>query len=289
MTTIIHQFKDYLYQVGYGEGTQNTLPALVAEFLDHQEITDLSFVEQQKVKSFCQWLEIRPLKRRPGGALSEMMIQHYVYALKTFFGWLEVTGQVDYNPISGMKFKRAKQNTRQPLSITEINDLFEAAASLKETALLHLFYSAGLRRSEAVALNTGDIHFRERLLYVREGKGAKRRVVPLTQRVTEELETYYLGDRCGGSAGKAKDADAFMLNRTRTRMKGDQYIRLLHKIVSRTEITTELSLHHLRHSIATHLLQSGMQMEYVRDFLGHSFLESTQIYAKPSAEQLKLL
>jgi len=292
MTSIIPQFKAFLYQVGYGASTVNMLPACVSEFIEHQQITDIVQVEQQKVKQFYEYLQTRPLKKR-SGALSEMMISHYVYALKTFFGWLEITGQIDYNPISGIKFKRAKQNVREPLAVEEIKQLFEAAGSLKETALLHIFYSCGLRRSEGEALNIQDIHFKLQLLFVREGKGAKRRVVPVTERVSKELEDYYLHERCNSTVKNVKDMQAFITNKRGHRMKGDGYNKMLKALIKKTRnselITHNCTLHHLRHSIATHLLQSGMSMEYVRDFLGHTFLETTQIYAKPAAEQLKLL
>jgi integrase/recombinase XerD len=85
------------------------------------------------------------------------------------------------------------------------------------------------------------------------------------------------------------DENAFILNNVGNRMRGDGFIKLLKQITEKAALQKEITLHHLRHSIATHLLQSGMSMEYVRDFLGHSFLETTQIYAKPTAEQLKLL
>jgi len=285
---IINQFKNYLYQVGYGEGTQNMLPALVKEFIQQESITDISYIEQQKVKSFLEFLQTRPLKLR-SGALSEMMISHYVYALKTFFSWCEVTEQIDYNPISGMKFKRPKQNIREPLTKEEVQELFTAAINLKQQTILHLFYSCGLRRSEGEALNINDVHFKQQLLYVREGKGTKRRVVPITERVSKELESYYLNERTSSITKKVKDTEAFLLNNTGARMKGDQCNKLLQQIKEKAALQKEITLHHLRHSIATHLLQSGMSMEYVRDFLGHSFLETTQIYAQPTAEQLKLL
>lgn len=292
MQIIIQSFKAFLYQVGYSESTQKMLPALVKEFIQQQSITDISYIEQQKVKSFLEYLQTRPLKLR-SGALSEMMISHYVYALKTFFTWLEITEQIDYNPISGMKFKRPKQNVREPLTTEEVNQLFEATTSLKETALLHVFYSCGLRRSEGEALNINDIHFKQQLLYVREGKGAKRRVVPITEKVSKELEDYYLNERCNPQplkgSFKAVDMEAFLLNARGGRMNGDQCNKLLKQLTEKAALQKEITLHHLRHSIATHLLQSGMSMEYVRDFLGHSFLETTQIYAKPKVEQLKLL
>jgi len=288
MQIIIQSFKSFLYQVGYSEGTQKMLPACVNEFVEHQQITDISYVEQEKVKGFYEYLQTRPLKKR-SGALSEMMIQHYVYALKTFFTWLEITEQIDYNPISGMKFKRARQNAREPLTTEEIQQLFTTATTLKETALLHIFYSCGLRRSEGEALNINDVHFKNQLLYVREGKGAKRRVVHITERVSNDLESYYLNERTSSIIKKVKDEDAFILNNAGNRMRGDGYIKLLKQLTGKAALQKEITLHHLRHSIATHLLHSGMSMEYVRDFLGHSFLETTQLYAKPKAEQLKLL
>lgn len=289
MTSIVSQFRSYLYQVGYSEGAQYMLPACVSEFLAQQQITDISYIEQERVSAFYEWLQTRPLKRR-SGALSESMIGQYMYALRTFFGWAEITGQIDYNPISGIKFRRLGKRTREPLSLQEIKQLFEAATTLKQTALLHIFYSCGLRRSEGEALNINDIYFKNQLLYVREGKGARRRVVPLTARVAADLEAYYLQERCGSAVKNVKDEDAFMLNQRGTRLQGEGYIKLLKRIIAGSPLGTggiEITLHHLRHSIATHLLQGGMSLEYVRDFLGHLCLESTQIYAKLAAGQLK--
>lgn len=289
MTSLILSFKTWLYQVGYSETSQYMLPTCVSEFIQQQAITDIRYIEQQKVRSFYEYLQTRPLKLRSGGALSEAMIYHYMFALRTFFSWLEVSGEIDYNPISGMKFKRPRINARQPLTVEEIQQLFAACRTLQETALLHVFYSCGLRRSEGEDLNIQDVHFKEQLLYVREGKGAKRRVVPMTITVTAELENYYLSERCTNQVKRVRDENAFFLNRTRGRMMGDQLNRLLQGIVGKADLGKEITLHHLRHSIATHLLRGGMGMEYVRDFLGHSWLESTQIYAQPAAEQLKLL
>jgi integrase/recombinase XerD len=284
MTTTLQSFTAWLYQVGYSEGTRRMLPACVQEFLEHGQITDVIYIEPEQVRAFYHWLHERPLKRR-SGALSEMMIHHYVYALKTFFGWLQITEQIDYNPISGMTFKRPTQNSREPLSLEEVGRLFEAATSLQETALLHLFYSCGLRRSEGEALNTSDVRYQERLLYVRAGKGAKRRVVPLAERVALALETYYFSERCSHQVKRVSDDTAFMLNRTGARMSGESYNHLFKRLAAKAGIGQDITLHHLRHSIATHLLQSGMSLEAVRDFLGHRFLETTQIYARPSTAQ----
>jgi integrase/recombinase XerD len=194
MISILQQFKNYLYQLGYSKHTQKTLPSLSGEFLGQQKINNIHCIEQQQIKSFFIYLHERPLKRG-SGALSEGMIAQYAYALQTFFSWLEITGQINYNPISGIKFKQPKRGSREPLSIEQINYLFEAATTLQQKVTLHLFYSCGLRRTEAQLLNIRDVHFRDQLLYVREGKGNKRRVIPMTAKVTTDLENYYSSER----------------------------------------------------------------------------------------------
>ena len=287
MTKIIENFRKYLLQLGYGKSSCQMLPECVNEFLEYHSTTTPETVTQKHIQSFYNRLQIRPNKRLEGG-LSESYIYHHIYALKCFFNYLEEIGQIKYNPISIMKFKRPKHNSREPLTKEEINKLFEAVQTQKETAMLHLFYSCGLRRSEAVALNTKDIHFKSCLLYVREGKGHKRRAVPMTVKVAKELESYYLQER-GDSQRRARDMEAFILNRIGRRMSGNTYNRIIKEIVEKSGIERLCTLHHLRHSIATHLLENGLSLENVRDFLGHSYLEATQIYVKVSKYQLKSL
>lgn len=262
------------------------LPDCIRDFLRHASEPIIENITTHHIQQFYEWLHSRPHKKK-GGGLSEQYISHHVFALKTFFNWLEATNQVKYNPISVMRFKAAKGNPRHPLSQEEIKQLFENTVTLKEKAILHIFYSCGLRRSEGEMLNIKDVHFKKQVLYVREGKGAKRRAVPMTARVSQELENYYLEER--SAVKKARDAEAFILNRIGMRMSGDSYNGALKEIIQRTALNPETSLHYLRHSIATHLLEGGLSLEYVRDFLGHAFLESTQIYTKVSQRQLQKL
>ena len=282
---LIGSFKSYLQNMGYSKSTCYMLPDCIKGFFEHSG-KPYNQITPKEIQDFYQHLQTRPHKLKPG-ALSEQYINHHVYALRTFFNWLEETGQVQYNPISVLKFKSPEPNHRQPLTQSEIKQLFASCTNQKETALLHLFYSCGLRRNEAVTLNTNDIHFKQQVLYVREGKGAKRRAVPMPQKVTKELESYYLEERINQT--KVRDTEAFILDTTGARISGDSCNRLLKKILERLEIKKEITLHHLRHSIATHLLESGLSIESVRDFLGHGHLETTQIYAKVSQKQLQKL
>jgi integrase/recombinase XerD len=284
MKQIISCFKNYLSILGYSSTTRSMLPACINDFLEYGQYSSLQAVKPSDICLFYEWLHIRPLKRGEG-ALSEMMIGHYVYALKVFFSWQEQTGGVISNPVSGLKFKSPERNERKPLTVAEIQVLFAAAVTCKDHAMLHLFYSCGLRRSEVARLQLSDVHFKQRLLYVRSGKGDRRRVIPLTDRVASCLEQYVLQER-----GKARHmGTGFMLNNMNRSMSGKSYVRLLKTLLHKAGMRISIAPHDLRHSIATHLLQSGMSMEYVRDFLGHKHLESTQIYARPGSHQLQAL
>jgi integrase/recombinase XerD len=277
---VTEQFKNYLQNIGYSETTVNMAYSSVKGFLDYAASHEPQNITTSQIKAYYSYLQDRKQKRK-NEPLSEAYINHQVYSLKLFFTWLEQTQQIEENPISNIKFKRPKINSREPLTQQQTQELFKAANNLKEKALLHLCYSCGLRRSEAVNLNLQDIDFANSLLYVREGKGAKRRVVPINKSIKKDLENYCLQYR------KDKTENAFMLGRIKQRMRGASYNSLLKKILKRTDIQAEVTLHHLRHSIATHLLENGMSLEFVRDFLGHSHLESTQIYTRVSAQQLK--
>lgn len=288
---LIQEFKQYLTQIGYSKSSISMLPACVLDFLQYTNTTEPKTVNQAQIESFYQYIQIRPHKRK-STPLSETYINHNMYSLSVFFSWLEHTQQIKHNPISNLDFKRGKSNTREPLNITDILELFAAAQNNKEIAILHLFYSCGLRRTEAQELNTSDIHFTQNLLYVRDGKGAKRRVIPITEKVKKELANYYQQERIkpNNNIQQTYTEEAFILNKRGARMRGNQYNDILKKIIIRSGLPIEhCTLHHLRHSVATHLLANGMSIEFVRDFLGHRHLESTQIYAKVFTHQLKHL
>ena len=174
-------------------------------------------------------------------------------------------------------------NERPILSKVEIKRLYSTCVLPIERLTLSLFYGCGLRASEGGALNLADVNAQSGLLYVRHGKGGKRRVVPMTPSIIKDIETYINEQRPSQISRYTKVADrrALALNKIGTRMQGDSYRKVFKALLAQCEdIRQDVSLHSLRHSIATHLLADGMRIERVRDFLGHSCLESTQIYTR---------
>ncbi|ELR68977.1 phage integrase family protein [Fulvivirga imtechensis AK7] len=284
---LLKDFGVYLERMGYNKNTQSMLPSCLQEFfyrMEQQGINTLDQLTPGLIRKHYEYLTERPNRTRPGG-LSDSMINHHMYALKTFINYQQESGNMHTNPFSVLNFPKVKCPPRQVLTIEEIKALYNACENMKDRAMLGLFYGCGLRRSEAMKLNIIDINFKSQLLYVRSGKGRKRRVVPLTDQVKTDLQNYYLYERGLQVREITKDnQNAFILNRHGNRMV--EYWKRLKYLVKQAELPEQISLHHLRHSIATHLLESGLSIEQVRDFLGHRYLESTQIYTRISKQYL---
>lgn len=280
---LVTNFRKHLDRMGYSNSTVYMLPNLLKEFIEQMElrgIKQLYEIQPEHITDHHKYLQERPNKRKPGG-LSECMINHHIYSLKLFFGWQQEKGSITENPISALEFPRPTSKPREILTVAEIRILYKECETLKERSVLSLFYGCGLRRSEGVKLNLKDIHFRSNLLYVREGKGSKRRAVPMGEKVKEDLKNYAHKERYS-----KEEEPAFITNRIGNRTTGSSYNKILKKILERTGIKKEITLHCLRHSIATHLLESGLSVESVRDFLGHKHLESTQLYTRVKKQQL---
>ena len=182
--------------------------------------------------------------------------------------------------MSSLSFKSPESSPRQILSIVQIKQLYNLA-DVKERVMLSLFYGCGLRRSEGEQLNLKDVSFKSGLLYVRKGKGGKRRAVPMSEKVIEDLKIYVEQDRRW-----TEKNNGLVLNAWGRRMRGESYNGMLKILLKRTGISSQITLHSLRHSIASHLLERGLSVEYVRDFLGHKHLESTQIYTHIKSDQI---
>lgn len=280
---IAAHFKVQLERLGYAQRTIEMLPTMVQDFLNVQQIVDLQQVTPEIILNYYEYLQERPNKNKPG-CLSEVYINHHIYALKLFFNWLESKGSILSNPISGLEFQKPSSKPREILDLEEVKKLYKVCENPLERAILSLYYGCGLRRTEGIKLDLKDVQFRAELLYVRLGKGAKRRVVPMSQQVKKDLQNYAYNYR------KAMPKEtAFLVGSNKNRINTSLIGKTLKFLIDRAEISKNITLHGLRHSIATHLLEAGLSMEEVRDFLGHRHLESTQIYTRISSMQLKKL
>jgi integrase/recombinase XerD len=291
--SVVEGFTHYLETLGYNKLTISNLISHIKEFTEQLagcNIYHISAITPAHIQAHYQYLEQRPNQRR-SGALSSSSIQSHLYAIRLFLNWQQLSGAISINPISGLVFQCEVSHQKEILTQQEIKQLYAACETLRDKAILALFYGCGLRRSEAEQLDVRDIHFNKQLLYVREGKGKKRRVIPMSKSVTTDLYNYYTYERGSllsttGSFGQV----AFMFNKRGGRMLGERYYRRIKELIQLTNNealkTKGIGLHSLRHSIASHLLENGLSVAYIREFLGHEYLETTQIYTRVNQKQL---
>jgi len=303
---LLQSYKEYLQILGYAEPTVNSWPVHAREllhWLEKQNIAQITSVQSKDIDGFIYHIKKRSNKAKKGGALSGNHINKIINAVNTFAKFLNSTGKyiLDITP------KRAFTDTeeRTILTIEEVKQLYEAtflphrenaiAIGQRDRAIIAVFYGCGLRRSEGMQLNINDIDLQQRLLFVRKGKGNKQRYVPIANKHAEDIRSYtqegrewflyhhntkesWISSRYGKPLPKKKHADdtAFFISIYGTRMQS--FDQRLNYLQGKAETDKNITLHGLRHSIATHLLQSGMDIEEIAKFLGHSSLASTQIY-----------
>jgi len=288
-------FRKWLKTLGYAQSTVYVSVRYVNDFffyLKSIEVTNLEEIQPETINAYHKYLQTRTNKRQRG-SLSNNYITGNINALKRFSRYLQETGKpfLEVN----IKTKSDKETSKTILTTKEIKALYKACDNrvtelaevlgIRDRAILSIYYGCGLRRSEGVNLDVKDILLKEKLLFVRAGKGYKERYVPMTEPVREDLENYiYVAREKIQSFKPTKNAvsddwrKALFLSMQVKRMCGNALIERVHKLAGNASIQKQTGLHILRHSIATHLLQSGMTLEEVSQFLGHSSLESTQIY-----------
>ncbi len=212
-----------------------------------------------------------------------------VACLRSFYRHLRREGLIEHDPTAELRGPRGPQRLPRVLSRDEVARLLQAPRgadplALRDRALLELMYACGLRASEAVGLEMGDLDLEEAILCAR-GKGSKERIVPIGRAALSALSAYFRG-------GRPELLGVAAVQRVFLNRRGGQLTRQgLYKIVQgharRVGLQERMSPHTLRHSFATHLLAGGCDLRSLQEMLGHADLATTQIYTHLSAERLK--
>jgi integrase/recombinase XerD len=207
--------------------------------------------------------------------LSSSYQNQVINAIKLFYrNRFNKTMEVDF-------IQRPRREKRLPnvLSKKEVKAILEAPTNLKHRAMLCLIYACGLRRSELLNLTLKDILSDRNLLFIRQSKGKKDRMVPISSKIIEMLRDYY----------KAYKPKKWLFEgQIQNKKYGERSIQLvLNQAVAKVKIDKPISLHWLRHSYATHLLESGTDLRYIQELLGHSSSRTTEIYTHVSTHNLQ--
>ncbi|HRN36986.1 MAG TPA: tyrosine-type recombinase/integrase [Flavobacteriales bacterium] len=290
--TIAAAYATWLDTLGFSDGVVYDYTHRVRdlfEWLQEKNIQRITDLEQGHIRQYYTYLEHRPNKRRKGALLSAAHLNHNYAAVDKLLEFLHQRG-MGTAPIPTGKRINPDQQERirkiEVLSQTEIRTMYTAIDNTyphfthahreqkhyQLKLIFALYYACGLRLSEGINIQFQDIDFDQRTVFVQQGKGYKDRIVPMSEGVYRDLQDYIYNFR-----------NRQKLPHKRLFIHGDgalsRSLNDLQDICTDPAIRAKrLTLHVLRHSIATHLLQNGMDIERIALFLGHSSLDSTQIY-----------
>ncbi len=285
-------FAEWLDILGYSRSVTYNMPNMLREFLhflEGQGCERIDRVEQRHYRSYFARLTGRRNLRR-GGGLSNSYINKHLQTLEKLHEFLAHKGGREPSPVT-LRQLRSEKGDITVLAQEEVQQLYRAtengnghrherALNARDRAMLTVFYGCGLRRNEGVNLTVDDIDFDRRTLHVRKGKNHRERFVPFSRTGADHLREWIYDHRADLVRGRREGA--LFIGRTGRPMSGNGlYVRfrLLRQRTEDPELRgMDIGLHALRHSIATHLLQNGMELGKIQRFLGHGSLESTQIY-----------
>lgn len=281
---LINDFDRYVKVKNYKQGKGKMFQNYVNEFLiwmEQKGITKIKSVTSKQAVDYFEYLMVRPNMRR-AGTLAGKTIKLHLYAIGLFQKNLLENKEIE-NGFYIPSLACSNQTPRNILSVEEIKIVYQSCQNAMQQALLSVAYGCGLRRSEIEALNIKDVLFSSGMLVVRNGKGSKRREVPMSDSVLMYLKKYLYEERSQNSGGKNQSEEAFFINGKGKRLSGEQLSNTLKKMLEQTNnfelIKKEITLHCLRHSIASHLQENNAGFDFIRRFLGHSEINTTYIYA----------
>ena len=255
----IEKFKTELKLKGFSEKTLKNYLFFIEKFMLHAN-KQVEILNEDDIKSYLSSLLDKNSRATVSLAAS---------ALRSFY---TVLGK----PISKIQLPKKEKKLPIVLNKEEVKKLIEASQTAKSKLIISFLYSSGLRVSELVNLKPVDLNLDEKTGWVRKGKGSKDRLFTLSENLISDLKNYL--------EEKKENQYLFSPNKPLTTRNIQKIIALT---ASKAGLQKKVTPHTLRHSYATHLLESGVDIRIIQELLGHANLNTTQLYAHVSTEQLK--
>jgi site-specific recombinase XerD len=263
------EYLEKLERRRYSPNTINTYTTLFRDFVNYYAQYEVDTITENQVHHYLDYL----IKERQ---ISSSTQNQVINAIKFYYEKVlqreKMTFEID----------RPKRESFLPtvLSKEEVKSLLAATQNLKHRCMLTLIYSAGLRSGELLNLKPGDIDSKRMLIRIKQGKGKKDRMTLLSKNALDLLREYY----------KAYTPKKWLFEGMNGKCYSAQSLRRIFKNSARlVGIQKHLRLHDLRHSFATHLLESGTDIRYIQTLLGHSSSKTTEIYTHVSERHINLI
>lgn len=279
-TRLTEGFREWLSIIGYEESSVENLPRTIGKYLSYMETHSISTLQEITSGHTKAWYESEKHRKskQTGELLKNSTLNGIIRTLRLFSRYTEETAQGVLNLT--IPYEPHEQPHREILTQYEVQALYNAAdetiLGLRDRAILSIYYGCGLRSKEGRFLELKDLILDRKLLYVRKGKKYRERYVPFVKSQQTDFLLYL--KECRPELMQENTENWFLLNNKGKQVTASFLLERIKKLVKRAEIQKEIGLHTLRHSIATHLLQSGMKLETISQFLGHKNLNSTQVY-----------
>ena len=264
----IEDFKRWLRSKRYSENTLKVYSDALKAFLVFYRSKNINEITNEDVIIYNNEYILK-------NKLSASYQNQIVNAIKLYFK------TIHYKTIEIEKIHRPKRGALLPnvLSKEEVKSILEAHSNIKHKTMLSLIYSCGLRCGELLSLKPVNIDSKRNIVLLKNSKGNKDRMVPLSPKILEMLREYYKVCKPtiflfeGQNEGMPYDARSLQL--------------VLKQALAKVKITKPVTLHWLRHSYATHLLESGTDLRFIQELLGHSSSKTTEIYTHVSTKSIQ--
>ena len=261
-------------------------------YLASRKIVFIQEVTKAHIQEYQQYLK-EGYRTNKGVCVSEATYCGCISALRSFFRWLESSGQILRNPAVITRKLNSRTPTALPryLSPQDIVQVLEAFSpthhiGLRNRAVLELLYCTGIRRGELLNVNVNDFHPEERELVIVDGKGRKDRVVPVGEYAVYFTVAYLKLIRPWMVRSQSERA-LFVDHYKGGRLSAATVRRIVGDAVKRSGIHKHVTPHTIRHSMVTHMLRNKADLRHIQAILGHASLKSTQLYTHVSVEDLK--
>jgi len=295
--TILKEFQDYLESCHCSPRTVETYGGYAKRFAGflkehYLRITSFDRVSKDIILDFQSYLA--HTKDRRGQCLSNSTQSLILRSVKKFFRFLIKRDLILKDPTTVITCPKEEQRiTRKILSENEVLDLLNATKprdplSIRNRAIIELFYACGIRTSELCNLRVQDVDLKEQTVTIMKGKGGKSRILPIGQYCTHYLELYLERARKHMLKGKPQDPGfLFLSQRGRPFNKSTINATVIKSVVRNAKLKKPISAYSFRHTVATHLLAHKVDIMYISKLLGHASLNTTQKYLRVEIGDLK--
>ena len=263
----IKQYKQYLTQRRYSEST-------IKSYTDGLKIF-LRFTAKPIPEISNKDLEVFNHEYVIKNQYSLSFQNQIINAVKLFFSCI-------YNTkfeVDAVERPRREHKLPNVLSKEEVKRIITSPTNIKHRAMLSLIYACGLRRSELIHLKLSDVDSKRGLLMIRQAKGKKDRIVPISEKIITLLRDYFIAHR--------PKIWLFEGQNTETQYNEQSLQSVFKQAIKKTKSNNKATLHWLRHSYATHLLEAGTDLRYIQELLGHRSSKTTEIYTHVTDNSLK--